>query len=106
MIAASVYFEWAVIPALTVGLLIYGAIFAINSAIHSYLIVSYADAAGVSLDVGFYYMANAAGRLFGTLLSGWVYQVSGLAACLVISALMILSASFISKMLPRKDQTV
>jgi predicted MFS family arabinose efflux permease len=106
LIAASVYFEWAVIPALTVGLLIYGAIFAINSAIHSYLIVSYADAAGVSLDVGFYYMANAAGRLFGTLLSGWVYQVSGLAACLVISALMILSASFISKMLPRKDQTV
>ncbi|WP_417550203.1 organoarsenical effux MFS transporter ArsJ [Methylophaga sp.] len=104
VIAAAIYFEWAVLPALTVGLLVYGAIFAINSAIHSYLIVSYADAAGVSLDVGFYYMANAAGRLFGTLLSGWVYQVAGLAACLLISALMIFAASIISKMLPRQAQ--
>jgi predicted MFS family arabinose efflux permease len=51
-------------------------------------------------------MANAAGRLFGTLLSGWVYQVAGLAACLVISAIMILVASFISKMLPREPQPV
>jgi len=104
LIAAAIYFEWAVLPALTVGMLVYGAIFAINSAIHSYLIVSYADAAGVSLDVGFYYMANAAGRLFGTLLSGWVYQVAGLAACLLISALMILAASIISKLLPRQAQ--
>lgn len=105
LIAGAVYFQWAVLPALTVGMLAYGAIFAINSAIHSYLIVSYADAAGVSLDVGFYYMANAAGRLFGTLLSGWVYQVAGLAACLVISALMILAASIISKLLPRQAQS-
>ena len=104
LIAMTVYFQWAVLPALTAGLLVYGAVFAINSAIHSYLIVSYADAAGVSLDVGFYYMANAAGRLFGTLLSGWVYQVAGLAACLVISALMILAASIISKLLPRQAQ--
>lgn len=102
LIAAAVYFEWAVLSALTVGLSVYGAVFAINSAIHSYLIVSYADAAGVSLDVGFYYMANAAGRLFGTLLSGWVYQSAGLAACLLISALMVFAASIISKLLPRQ----
>lgn len=101
LIAAAIYFQWAVMTALTLGLLVYGAVFAINSAIHSYLIVSYADASGVSLDVGFYYMANAAGRLFGTLLSGWVYQSAGLAMCLLISAMMIAAASFISRLLPR-----
>lgn len=101
LIAAAIYFEWAILTALTLGLIIYGALFAINSAIHSYLIVSYADEAGVSLDVGFYYMANAAGRLFGTLLSGWVYQSAGLAMCLLISAIMIGAASFISRLLPR-----
>lgn len=103
LIAAAIYFEWAILTALTVGLLVYGAVFAINSAIHSYLIVSYADDAGVSLDVGFYYMANAAGRLFGTLLSGWVYQSAGLAMCLLISAMMIAAASYVSRLLPRQS---
>lgn len=55
-------------------LLLFGALFAVNSSLHSYLIVSHASEDGVSLDVGFYYMANASGRLLGTLLSGWVYQ--------------------------------
>lgn len=83
------------------GLLLFGALFAINSSLHSYLIVSYAGEDGVSLDVGFYYMANAMGRLVGTLLSGWVYQQSGLQACLWISAGFLLLAALLSLKLPR-----
>lgn len=101
IIAAALFWQVGVLWALTVGLLIYGVLFAINSAVHSYLIVAYADADGVSLDVGFYYMANAAGRLAGTVLSGWIYQTAGLAACLLVSALMIAAASIISRLLPR-----
>jgi len=82
---------------LLIGLVIFGAVFAINSSLHSYLIVSYADSDGVSLDVGFYYMANAMGRLIGTLLSGWVYQAYGLEACLWISATFVAFAALISK---------
>ncbi|HSM11508.1 MAG TPA: organoarsenical effux MFS transporter ArsJ, partial [Lysobacter sp.] len=67
---------------LVIGLGVFGVLFAINSSLHSYLIVSFARADAVSLDVGFYYMANAMGRLLGTVLSGWVYQVAGLTACL------------------------
>ncbi|WP_127120365.1 organoarsenical effux MFS transporter ArsJ [Thiomicrospira sp. S5] len=77
------------------GLLVFGVVFALNSAVHSYLIVSYADADGTSKDVGFYYMANAAGRLAGTVLSGWVYQVSGMEMTLWLSALMVLSAGLL-----------
>jgi predicted MFS family arabinose efflux permease len=80
--------------------LVFGVIFAINSSIHSYLIVSYADADGVSMDVGFYYMANAMGRLIGTVLSGWVFQVWGLAICLLISTLFLLTAALLSRGLP------
>jgi predicted MFS family arabinose efflux permease len=84
-----------------VGLAVFGLLFAINSALHSFLIVSYAAEDGVSLDVGFYYMANAMGRLLGTVLSGWVYQLAGLAACLWISALLIVAAAVVSLRLPR-----
>ena len=83
------------------GLLAFGVVFAINSSLHSYLIVSYAKEDGVSLDVGFYYMANATGRLLGTLLSGWVYQAAGLAACLWVSSLLIGLAAAISILLPK-----
>ena len=83
------------------GLLLFGALFAINSSLHSYLIVSYAKEDGVSLDVGFYYMSNALGRLIGTLLSGWVYQNYGLEACLWISSVFVLFAALISLGLPR-----
>ena len=71
------------------GLLIFGAIFAVNSALHSYLILSFTDAKRVTMDVGFYYMSNAAGRLVGTLLSGATYQLGGLALCLGTAALML-----------------
>jgi predicted MFS family arabinose efflux permease len=83
------------------GLLLFGVLFAINSSLHSYLIVSYAKDDGASLDVGFYYMSNAMGRLLGTVLSGWVFQSVGLAACLWISAVFIALAAIISKALPR-----
>ena len=83
------------------GLLLFGVLFAVNSSLHSYLIVSYAKEDGVSLDVGFYYMSNALGRLLGTLLSGWVYQAYGLAACLWISSAFVLLAALISLGLPR-----
>ncbi|MBI6620617.1 organoarsenical effux MFS transporter ArsJ [Pseudomonas corrugata] len=83
------------------GLMLFGALFAVNSSLHSYLIVSYAKEDGVSLDVGFYYMSNALGRLVGTLLSGWVYQGYGLAACLWISSAFVLLSALISFALPR-----
>jgi len=83
------------------GLLLFGALFAVNSSLHSYLIVSYAKEDGVSLDVGFYYMSNAMGRLIGTLLSGWAYQAYGLQACLWISSLFIILAAVLSLRLPR-----
>ena len=82
------------------GLLVFGALFAINSSIHSYLIVAYAREDGTSLDVGFYYMCNAAGRLVGTLLSGLVYQQFGLAACLLLSSIMLIATAVISRKLP------
>ncbi len=71
------------------GLCLFGIIFAINSSVHSFLIVAYSDRDKVALNVGFYYMANAAGRLLGTLLSGLVFQFFGLAACLFVSGLMV-----------------
>lgn len=83
------------------GLLLFGALFAVNSSLHSYLIVSYAKEDGVSLDVGFYYMSNALGRLLGTLLSGWVFQAYGLTACLWVSSLFVLLAALISLGLPK-----
>ncbi|MEA3404718.1 MAG: organoarsenical effux MFS transporter ArsJ [Pseudomonadota bacterium] len=81
---------------LLVGLLLFGVLFALNSAVHSYLIVSYADADGASKDVGFYYMANAGGRLAGTVLSGYVYQVAGMEACLFIAAGFVLVAGLLA----------
>lgn len=83
------------------GLLLFGGIFAINSSLHSYLIVSYASEDGVSMDVGFYYMANAMGRLIGTVLSGFLFQIAGLTACLWVSALFLGLAAVISLMLPK-----
>jgi len=101
MIALTFIFNLAPGISLLLGLLLFGALFAVNSSMHSYLIVSYANADGVSLDVGFYYMANAMGRLTGTVLSGWVFQLYGLTACLLISMVFILLAAAISIMLPR-----
>ncbi|NQY65617.1 MAG: organoarsenical effux MFS transporter ArsJ [Alteromonadaceae bacterium] len=91
---------------LLLGLMIFGFFFAINSALHSFLIVSYADEDGVSLDVGFYYMANAMGRLIGTVLSGWLYQIAGLTACLWVSSGFLLIAAIISLSLPKQKTII
>ncbi|MEM1373590.1 MAG: organoarsenical effux MFS transporter ArsJ [Pseudomonadota bacterium] len=78
---------------LIAGLLIFGAVFAINSALHSYLILAFTKAERVTMDVGFYYMANAGGRLAGTLLSGLTYQIGGLPLMLGAATLMVASAA-------------
>ncbi len=64
------------------GLVLFGIVFALNSSVHSYLVLAYSEADRVSLSVGFYYMANACGRLLGTLLSGVLYQRGGVTASL------------------------
>ena len=74
---------------LVIGLLVFGAVFALNSSLHSYLILAFSKKRDVTMDVGFYYMANAAGRLMGTLLSGLSYQIGGLVLTLFIAAVMI-----------------
>ena len=74
---------------LVAGLAIFGAVFAVNSSLHSYLILAFTQSERVTMDVGFYYMANAAGRLLGTLLSGWTYQIGGLVGCLTTATLMV-----------------
>ena len=95
-------------PWLTVvaGLGLFGLIFAVNSAVHSYLILAYTDRDEVALNVGFYYMANAAGRLVGTLLSGVVYQLAGLSGCLWVSMALVLAAAGLSLLLPRGRRAV
>lgn len=74
---------------LVAGLLAFGAIFAVNSALHSYLILAFTRSERVTMDVGFYYMANAGGRLIGTLLSGLTYQLGGLSVVLGTAALLV-----------------
>jgi predicted MFS family arabinose efflux permease len=103
--SAWVWAAGAPAPWLTVtligGLLLFGAVFALNSALHSYLILAFTRAERVTMDVGFYYMANAAGRLLGTLLSGVTYQLGGLPACLgTAAAMLVLSAVFARRLSP------
>jgi hypothetical protein len=81
--------------ALILGLLLFGFVFAVNSSVHSYLILAFSSAERVTMDVGFYYMANAAGRLLGTLLSGVSYQIGGLPLCLFTAGAMA-GASWLS----------
>ncbi len=103
LIALALMFNVSPELSLLMGLMIFGAVFAINSSLHSFLIVHYASDDGVSLDVGFYYMANAMGRLLGTVLSGYVYQVAGLEACLWISSGMLAITALISLYLPKNS---
>ena len=81
--------SYVITATIVIGLLIFGGIFAINSALHSFLILNLTDTKRVTMDVGFYYMANAGGRLVGTVLSGLTYQVGGLSFCLGTTAVMI-----------------
>jgi len=106
LVIASLQFQLFTPLFFILGLFIFGALFAINSSLHSYLIVSYAQREGVSLDIGFYYMANAMGRLIGTLLSGWVFVSFGLTACLIVSSLFILIAGCFALALPKAEQVI
>jgi len=97
---------WDLQTVIIAGLALFGIVFAINSAVHSYLIVSWSEREHVSMNVGFYYMANAGGRLAGTVLSGWVYQSQGLIGCLWWSAGFVLTAALISLLLPTQTKSV
>jgi len=100
-IAAAIQFDYHPKTAILGGLAVFGVVFAVNSAVHSYLILAYTDADKVALNVGFYYMANACGRLVGTLLSGVVYLAVGLSGCLWTSAAFVFVAALLTLMLPR-----
>ncbi len=91
--------------AILAGLIPFGIAFAMNSAVHSYLILAYADNDKVAMNVGFYYMANACGRLAGTVLSGLLYEWHGLTACLWTSAGFILATGLLSLLLPTEAAT-
>jgi len=103
IIALTLHFDFYVKQLLLLELLLFGAFFAVNSALHSYLIVSFARAENTSMDVGFYYAANALGRLLGTLFSGWIYQIYGLEACLWVSVSCIAIAALVTAKLPLSD---
>jgi MFS family permease len=80
--------------AVLVGLAVFGVLFAVNSSLHSYLVLAYADTDRVTADVGFYYTANAAGRLLGCAVSGISYQLGGLVASLLAATgLLVVSAA-------------
>ena len=85
---------------LLIGLGLFGVVFAINSSVHSYLILAYADADKVTMDVGFYYMANAGGRLLGTVLSGALFQRGGIPGCLWGAFALALAAALSALALP------
>ncbi|WP_376988168.1 organoarsenical effux MFS transporter ArsJ [Bosea sp. R86505] len=91
---------------LVVGLSLFGFAFAVNSSLHSYLILAYAGSEKSAEDVGFYYAANALGRFLGTLLSGLLYQWGGLQACLIGSGLMLAACVVATVALPQRAEAV
>jgi len=105
IIACALYIDFHPQLILIAGLLLFGVVFAINSAVHSYLIIAWSDRDQVSMNVGFYYMSNAGGRLTGTILSGWVYQHHGLTGCLTASSIFMLIAAILSMYLPANSRT-
>jgi predicted MFS family arabinose efflux permease len=100
-IAGALHAGLAPTAAVVGGLVLFGVVFALNSAVHSYLILAYTDSDKVARSVGLYYMANACGRLAGTVLSGALYQWSGLPACLLASFAFLLATAMLSLGLPR-----
>ena len=110
LIGVALWRDANVAVAITAGLAAFGVVFAMNSSIHSYMVLAYTDAESVSLNVGFYYMANAAGRLVGTLLSGAVFMLGrtasgGMQACLWCSSLLVMLAWLSSLRLPAPLRT-
>jgi predicted MFS family arabinose efflux permease len=101
-IALALMLGWSAEVVLVAGLIAFGMVFAVNSAVHSYLILAYSHHDKVAMNVGFYYMANAGGRLTGTVLSGWLYQHHGLEGCLWTSSLFVVAAALLSMKLPSR----
>jgi hypothetical protein len=104
LMSLALYFNFQ--PSLTVliGLIIFGFIFAINSSVHSYLILAYSDTDKIALNVGFYYMANAGGRLTGMLISGLAYQAGGIFLCLITALVFLISSWVIALALPVSEK--
>ncbi len=88
--------------ALIAGLAVFGIVFAVNSAVHSYLILALSENEGVTMNVGFYYGANATGRLLGTLLSGISYQWAGIDGCLMAAFAFLAAATVFTSLLSDK----
>lgn len=91
---------------LVAGLTVFGFAFAVNSSVHSYLILAYAGSEKAAEDVGFYYAANAVGRFTGTALSGLLYQIGGIEACLIGSGIMLVSCWLATQFLPKEREGV
>ena len=91
------------VPVLITGLLVFALVFAVNSSLHSFLIVAYAGSKRAAEDIGFYYAANAAGRLSGTFLSGVLYYQGGLLACLAGSTLFLVITALVVTRLPQQE---
>lgn len=101
MILIVLMFTFNIYPnySITVGLIIFGIVFALNSSIHSFLVLDYAQGDKAAANVGFYYMANASGRLLGTLMSGILFQVGGILWTLTGSAILLLFSYLITRKL-------
>ena len=100
LIPIGLHFVEAPAAVMLGGLTLFGIVFALNSSVHSYLVLAYSEADRVSLSVGFYYMANACGRLLGTLLSGLLYQQSGVVASLWGAVVLAAIAGAVAVFLP------
>jgi predicted MFS family arabinose efflux permease len=105
-IALLVAFDIAVNWAIVGGLIVFGIAFAMNSSLHSYLVLAFSDDDSVALDVGFYYSANAAGRFVGTLLSGLLYLWGDLAAALWGSTIFVVITWICAQRLPPVPENV
>jgi predicted MFS family arabinose efflux permease len=105
MIPIGLRFASAPAVVMLAGLTVFGIVFALNSSVHSYLVLAYSEADRVSLSVGFYYMANACGRLTGTLLSGLLYQRAGVAASLWGAVVLAGIAGVVALFLPPVTST-
>lgn len=110
-IAAALFFNVTPGVVIVAGLILFGIVFALNSAVHSYLILAFTDSKKVAMSVGIYYMANACGRLAGTVLSGLVYQLGlrtgengGLIGCLLVSSAFVVMAGLLSLKLPGRAE--
>ena len=103
LVAAGLISGHAPVAVILIGLGVFGAVFAVNSSVHSYLILAVSDGDAVAMNVGFYYMANAGGRLVGTLLSGVLFARAGVTGCLWGSVAFAATAGVVSLALPRME---